>query len=187
MAINKIPNIVFKIRNNGAFEEVTSQELFQNKKAVVFALPGAFTPTCSEQQLPGFENMAQQFYDLGVEDIYCLSVNDSFVMNAWAESQGLKEVHVLPDGSGLWTTYMGMDVAKDNVGFGVRSWRYAMLVNDMDIVNMFIEPGYGDNVMEDPYGESSPEKVYEYLKENGWGKKLELNLEDGVNSKEKLG
>ena len=96
----------------------------------MFSLPGAFTPTCSTFQLPGFEKLYEQFKSFGIDEIYCLSVNDAFVMNAWAKNQDLKNVKVIPDGSGEFTRLMGMLVKKDNLGFGMRSWRYAALVND---------------------------------------------------------
>lgn len=185
--IKFIPQVVFKLRELGEWKETLTQNLFENKKVVVFALPGAFTPTCSSQQLPGYESMAEEFYKEGVDEIYCLSVNDAFVMNAWAEDQKLKNVKLLPDGSAIWTTYMGMDVKKDNLGFGVRSWRYAMLVNNMEIHEMFVEDGFQDNAQDDPYDVSSPDHVLKWLKENGWGKNLELNLQDGAGVEEKLG
>jgi peroxiredoxin len=185
--IQFIPQVVFKLRELGEWKETLTQNLFQNKKVLVFALPGAFTPTCSNQQLPGYESLAEEFYKLGVDEIYCLSVNDAFVMNAWAEDQKLKNVKVLPDGSAIWTTYMGMDVKKDNLGFGVRSWRYAMLVNDMNIHEMFVEEGLKDNASEDPYNVSSPNHVLKWLKENGWGRNIEISLQDGAGVEEKLG
>lgn len=185
--IKFIPQVVFKLRDLGEWKETLTQNLFQNKKVVLFALPGAFTPTCSSQQLPGYESLAEEFYKQGVDEIYCLSVNDAFVMNAWAQDQELKNVKMLPDGSGIWTTYMGMDVKKDNLGFGMRSWRYAMLINDMEIHEMFVEEGRKDNASEDPYNVSSPDHVLKWLRENGWGKNLEINIQDGTSVEEKLG
>ena len=126
---------------------------------VIFALPGAFTPTCSSFQLPGFETQFSQFQEKGIDEIYCLSVNDSFVMNAWFEGQGVENVRPLPDGNGEFTQLIGASVKKANLGFGIRSWRYAMVVNDGVIERMFAEAGYGDNIDTDPYEVSSPENV----------------------------
>ena len=135
----------------------------EGKRVVLFSLPGAFTPTCSTYQLPGFENNFAAFQEHDIDAIYCLSVNDSFVMNKWKEMQGVQNIDVIPDGSGEFTRRMGMLVAKDNLGFGPRSWRYAAIVNDGQIEAWFEEPGIRDNHDEDPYGVSSPETLLEYL------------------------
>jgi peroxiredoxin len=169
-----IVNFPTRVRNDelegpNPFEwrQVSSTFLFGgnklNKRVVIFSLPGAFTPTCSTYQLPGFENNAQAFYDAGIDDIYCVSVNDSFVMNCWAKDQGLENVKVVPDGSGRFTRQMGMLVDKDNLGFGHRSWRYAAVVKNGVVEKWFEEPGREDNHGEDPYGETSPENVLKYL------------------------
>lgn len=172
--INQVPFVVFQTRvrdesvggsNPFTWKQVSTTSLFQGKRVVLFSLPGAFTPTCSTYQLPGFEKNAQAFYDLGIDEIYCISVNDAFVMNAWARQQGLHNVKVIPDGSGHFTRKMGMLVDKDNLGFGFRSWRYAVVVNDGVIEKSFIEPGFCDNAGDDPYGETSPENVLDYLKD----------------------
>ena len=126
------------------------------RRVLLFALPGAFTPTCSTYQLPDFERLYDAFKARGIEAIYCLAVNDAFVMNAWGRQQGLKHVTLIPDGSGAFTRKMGMLVAKDNLGFGMRSWRYAAIVDDGVIEAWFEEPGYADNCETDPYGESAP-------------------------------
>lgn len=146
------------------WETLTTDGVFKHRRVIVFSLPGAFTPTCSTYQLPGFEKQAQAFYDLGIDDIYCMSVNDSFVMNAWARAQDLKNVKVIPDGNADFTREIGMLVNKLNLGFGARSWRYAMIVNNGEIEKMFVEPGKQDQAEDDPYGETSPETVLEYLR-----------------------
>lgn len=172
MLNEKVPNVIFPIRvrdesvegdNPFRWEELHSEDLFAGKRVIVFSLPGAFTPTCSTFQLPDFEKMYDDFKAKGIDDIYCMSVNDSFVMNAWAKDQGLINVKVIPDGSGLFTSGMGMLVAKDNVGFGVRSWRYAMVVNDGVVEKWFEEPGRENNCPDDPYGESSPQNIMSAL------------------------
>ncbi len=149
------------------WEDVQSDELFGSesnpRRVVLFSLPGAFTPTCSTYQLPGFEKNAEAFAAAGIDAIYCLSVNDTFVMNAWARGQELKNVKVVPDGSGEFTEKMGMLVDKDNLGFGKRSWRYAAVIKNGVVEQWFEEPGKSDNHPEDPYGVSSPETVLEYL------------------------
>ncbi len=171
----RVPDVTFHTRvrdesiggdNPYRWQDMTTADYFAGKRVVLFSLPGAFTPTCSTYQLPGYENNADEFRKLGIDEIYCMSVNDSFVMNAWARSQGLKNVKVIPDGSGIFTRMMGMLVDKDNLGFGYRSWRYAAVINDGVVEAWFEEPGREDNHGADPYGESSPETVLAWLKEN---------------------
>ncbi len=165
----KLPEVTFhtRVRDDSIdWEDKTTADYFAGKRVVLFSLPGAFTPTCSTYQLPGFEKGFADFAAQGVDDIYCMSVNDSFVMNKWAENQGLVNVKVIPDGSGEFTRRMGILVRKDNLGFGLRSWRYAAIVNDGVIEAWFEEPGLCDNHGEDPYGVSSPETLLTWLKEN---------------------
>ena len=148
----------------GEWKDVSTKELFGNKKVVIFSLPGAFTPTCSGQQLPTYDEMYSQFKDKGIDDVYCVSVNDAFVMNAWARDLGIKNVKMIPDGDGTFTRSMGMLVNKPKQGFCMRSWRYAAIVNDGTIENMFIEPGQNDfSDDDDPYTVSSPEHVLSKL------------------------
>ena len=167
-----VPEVTFRTRvrdeaiggdNPFRWQDMTTDDYFANKRVVLFSLPGAFTPICSTQQLPGYEERANEIKALGVDEIYCLSVNDSYVMNAWAKAQGLENVKVIPDGSGYFTRAMGMLVQKDPEGFGVRSWRYAMVVNNKEIEAMFVEPGYEDNCPTDPFGASSAESILGYL------------------------
>jgi len=156
---DKIPNVVMPVRADGDWVHLNTHEQFAEKRVIIFALPGAFTPTCSSFQLPGFETMFSQFQEKGIDNIYCLSVNDSFVMNSWFEAQGVQNVRPLPDGNGEFTELMGASVKKANLGFGIRSWRYAMVVNDNVIESIFAEEGFGDNIETDPYEVSSPENV----------------------------
>ena len=171
--IRKIPNIIFKTRvrddslkskNPYRWLDRNSDDYFKNKNVILFALPGAFTPTCSTFQLPNFEKLYHEFIKLGIDDIYCLSVNDAFVMNAWKKDQNLKNVKVIPDGSAEFTKKMGMLVKKDNLGFGARSWRYAALIENKIIKKMWIEEGISDNSTNDNYGISSPENLIKELK-----------------------
>jgi len=148
----------------GQFVYKTSKELFAGKKVIIFSLPGAFTPTCSTYQLPGFEEKYDEFRAQGIDEIYCVSVNDAFVMNEWARQLGIKKVKMLPDGNGDFTRLMGMLVNKSKLGFGLRSHRYAAVLTDSVREKLFVEPGREDNYGSDPYGESSPETVMEYIK-----------------------
>jgi len=172
--MKRVPHVTFRTRvrdesiggpNPYRWQDQTTEDYFAGKNVVVFSLPGAFTPTCSTYQLPDFEKLYSEFKDLGIDEIYCISVNDAFVMNAWARDQKLENVKVIPDGSGTFTRQMGMLVDKDNLGFGYRSWRYAMLVRDKEIVALWPEEGYRDNADTDPYGESSPQAILERIRE----------------------
>ena len=167
-----VPAVIFKTRvrdesiggkNPYRWQDVNSYELFGGKRVLVFSLPGAFTPTCDTYQLPGFENMYHQFRTKSIDEIYCISVNDSFVMNLWAKQQNLRNVKVIPDGNGEFTNKMHMLVDKNNLGFGERSWRYAMIINNGVIEAWFEEPGFKHNAEEDPYGETSPTKIMHWL------------------------
>ena len=167
--MTRVPEVTFHTRiqdptGEYTWQDVTTSDLFSGKRVVVFSLPGAFTPTCSTYQLPGYDEMFPEFEALGIDEIYCISVNDSFVMNAWFKSQGIENVKSIPDGSGEFTYAMGMSVNKANLGFGFRSWRYAMVVDDGEIEQMFEEPGKVGNCPVDPYEVSNPETVLKYLK-----------------------
>lgn len=171
-----VPAVVFKTRvrddsiegpNPFRWEDKTTYDYFAGKRVVLFSLPGAFTPTCSTMQLPGFEQKFAEFKALGIKDIYCVSVNDAFVMNCWAKDQKIKKVKMIPDGSANFTSAMRMDVYKDNLGFGRRSWRYACVVNNGQIEKWFIEGDVvEDNADSDPYGVTSPENILNWLREN---------------------
>lgn len=171
-----VPNVCLKTRvrdesvggdNPFRWQEVMTGDLFGKGRQVVFSLPGAFTPTCSNSQLPGFEALYNEFKAAGVDDIYCVSVNDAFVMYQWGKAQGVENVKLLPDGSGNFTRRMGMLINKDHLGFGFRSWRYAMVIDDGVITQMFVEPGCNDCGEDaDPYGETAPEPILEWVKAN---------------------
>ena len=164
-----IPEVIFKTRvrdensdeeNPYKWENKTTSDYFEGKKNILFSLPGAFTPTCSTFQLPDFEDLHDEFCKNGIQEIFCISVNDAFVMNKWGESQNINKVKLIPDGSGEFTRRMGMLVAKDNLGFGLRSWRYAAVIENKKIINWFEEPGISDNYEDDPYGETSPQNIF---------------------------
>lgn len=160
----QIPNITLRHRINGEFVDVSVHDLFKGKRVVLFGLPGAYTPTCSEKQLPGFESMYIDMISLGIDEVYCTSVNDSFVMGEWFKDQGIRYVKPLPDGNGHLAAMLDMLVTKHNCGFGLRSWRYACIINDLEIEVMNEEEGKIDEREDDPYEVSTPEGIFEYLK-----------------------
>lgn len=169
---DSVPNVTFHTRvrddsikgdNPYKWQDVTSKDLFKGKRVLLFSLPGAYTPTCDTYQLPDFEKLYPEFQKKGVEEIYCMSVNDAFVMNSWGKSQGLKNVKTIGDGSGIFTSGMGMLVSKDNLGFGQRSWRYATDIFDGVIQKAFIEPGFMDNCPDDPYEVTKPQNILDNL------------------------
>ena len=160
---DRLPDISFRTRSLGEWKDVSTDDYFKGKRVILFALPGAFTPTCSNQQLPGYEKLHDVFKQHGIDEVYCLSINDSYVMNAWAANQKLEKVKVIPDGNGDFTDQVDMLVEKTDCGFGMRSWRYAAIINDGTVEVMFEEPGKTDNNDGDPYSVSSPENVLKYL------------------------
>ena len=144
----------------GSWVDKTTDELFKGKKIVMFGLTGAFTPTCSGEQLPKYDEMYYEFKKMKIDDVYCISVNDAFVMNAWARDLGIKNVKMIPDGDGSFTRSLGMLVNKPVQGFGMRSWRYSALINNRDILALFEEPGLNNlGLDDDPYTVSSPETM----------------------------
>ena len=168
----QIPNVVFKTRvrddsisgdNPFRWQDKTSDDYFLGKKVLIFSLPGAFTPTCSTYQLPDYEKLYPEFKKKGIEEIYCIAVNDAYVMNAWGAAQGVENVKLIPDGGGEFTRKMGMLVYKNPEGFGVRSWRYAAIVENKSVSRWFEEPGFRDDANDDPYGVSSPQAVLEAI------------------------
>ena len=136
----QVPEVTFRVRENNEWKDVTTKEIFEGKTVVVFSLPGAFTPTCSSTHLPRYNELAPAFFANGVDEIVCVSVNDTFVMNEWAKDQESQNVRLIPDGNGEFSDQIGMLVDKSDLGFGKRSWRYSMLVKDGVIVKQFIEP-----------------------------------------------
>jgi glutathione-dependent peroxiredoxin len=155
----RVPNVTFHTRQNNQWVDITSDALFAGKTVAVFSLPGAFTPTCSSTHLPGYNELAKVFKANGVDDILCISVNDTFVMNEWAKSQEVGNVTLIPDGNGEFTEGMGMLVDKPELGFGKRSWRYSMLVKDGVIEKMFIEPEEPG----DPFKVSDADTMLRYI------------------------
>lgn len=170
---NPVPQVTFKTRvrdesvggeNPFRWQDLTTDEVFKGKKVVLFALPGAFTPTCSSTHAPGYEAAYDDFKSLGIDEVVCLSVNDAFVMYQWKKNLGIEKVFMLPDGNADFTKGMGMLVKKNNLGFGDRSWRYSMYVEDGIIRKMFVEPEYGDNCPTDPFEVSDAHTMLAYLR-----------------------
>jgi glutaredoxin-like protein len=158
----RVPDVTFRTRENGQWKDITTRELFTGRKVVVFALPGAFTPTCSSAHVPRYQELAPSLRKAGVDEIVCVSVNDAFVMGEWAKDEGAKDIHFVPDGNAEFTGGMGMLVDKRNLGFGQRSWRYSMFVDDGVIKKMFIEPEKDG----DPYEVSDADTMLRYLAPN---------------------
>ena len=168
----KIPQVNFKVRegdvvledgcsfDEGKWVEKTTDDFFKGKRVVLFSLPGAFTPTCTSTQLPGFDENYDKIKSLGIDEVYCCSVNDTFVMNAWSEILKIKNVKVIPDGSGNFTRYMGMLIGKNHKGFGNRSWSYSALINDGVVEILNEDPGFNNfSDDDDPYEVSDPETM----------------------------
>ncbi len=170
--LTTVPDVTFKTRvrdesiggeNPFRWQDISSEDIFAGKKIILFALPGAYTPTCSSKHLPGFVMKYQEFIDQGIDEVYCLSVNDAFVMYQWGLHLSISNVKMLPDGNGDFSRALGMLVKKENVGFGSRSWRYAMLVDNKQISKIFSEPGQMDNCPDDPFSVSSAETMLAFL------------------------
>lgn len=174
MINRRLPDVTFKTRvhdtsiegpNPYRWQDRTTADLFGGKRVVVFSLPGAYTPTCSNKQCPSFDLAYKEILGLGVDEVYCISVNDAFVMFQWGKSLGLKNIKLIPDGSGTFTRRMGMLINKEHLGFGYRSWRYAMVAKDGVVEKWFEEPGINDaGVDTDPYEQTDPETMITYLK-----------------------
>ena len=172
----KIPSLTFRTRIGddeslgggcaigGEWKDVTTDDLFKDKKIVLFSLPGAYTPTCSSQQVPGYEENYDELIKY-VDEVYCISVNDSFVMNAWFRDQNISKVKPIGDGEGKFTEGMDMLVNKPKQGFGMRSWRYSALIDSGEVVKMFIEEGKNDGSNDgDPFEVSDADTMLSYLK-----------------------
>ena len=172
-----IPKVTFKTRINdnetigggcaigGEWIDVTTDDIFKNKKVIIFSLPGAYTPTCSSQHLPGYETKYDELKKY-VDEVYCVSVNDSFVMNAWAKDQGIEKVKMIPDGNGEFTEGMDMLVNKEHLGFGKRSWRYSAFIDNGEVIKMFVEPGKNNTGSDqDPFEASYVDTMLKYLQD----------------------
>eukprot|EP00612_Vaucheria_litorea_P000079 CAMPEP_0171453856 /NCGR_PEP_ID=MMETSP0945-20130129/1390_1 /TAXON_ID=109269 /ORGANISM="Vaucheria litorea, Strain CCMP2940" /LENGTH=186 /DNA_ID=CAMNT_0011978793 /DNA_START=105 /DNA_END=661 /DNA_ORIENTATION=+ len=155
----KVPEVTLHARKGGDWHQINTGSYFAKGKTVVFSLPGAFTPTCSTSHLPRYEQLAPAFKAAGVEKIACVSVNDGFVMESWGKDQHVNKVELLPDGNGEFTEQMGMLCDKSAIGFGPRSWRYSMLVEDGVVKKVFSEP----NKEGDPYEVSDADTMLKFV------------------------
>ena len=155
----QVPQVTFRTRQDGKWVNVTTDQLFKGRNVIVFALPGAYTPTCSTTHLPRYNELAPVFSKQGIDDIVCLSVNDAFVMSEWQKDQNAPNVTLIPDGNGEFTAGMGQLVDKGDLGFGKRSWRYSMLVRDGVVEKMFVEP----NKAGDPFEVSDAATMLAYV------------------------
>jgi thioredoxin-dependent peroxiredoxin len=169
----QVPDVVFKTRvrdesvegpNPYKWQDTNTKDIFAGKRVVVFSLPGAFTPTCSTSHLPGYDAAYDEIKSLGIDEVYCVSVNDAFVMFQWGKNMEVKNVKLLPDGNGEFSRKIGMLVEKSNLGFGMRSWRYSMVVNDAKVEKVFVEAGFSDNCETDPFEVSDVNTMLAYLK-----------------------
>ncbi len=170
----QLPDIVFKTRvrdesiggpNPFRWQDMSTADFFKGKRVAVFSLPGAFTPTCSSKQCPSYDLAFDEMKKLGIDEVYCISVNDAFAMFQWAKNLNVKNVKMIPDGSGHFTRRMGMLINKEHLGFGYRSWRYSMVVNDGVVEKWFQEPGINDVGSDsDPYEVTDPDTMIAYLK-----------------------
>ncbi|MBF0803474.1 MULTISPECIES: glutathione peroxidase [Neisseria] len=166
-----VPGVVFHTRTGDSWRDVSTDDLFKGKKVVVFSLPGAFTPTCSSTHLPRYNELADEFKARGIDSILCISVNDTFVMNAWLADQKAENITVVPDGNGEFTKGMGMLVSHEDAGFGNRSWRYSMLVDNGKIEKMFIEPEKED----DPFEVSDADTMLKFI-DPGWKQQESVSI-----------
>lgn len=157
-----VPSVTFRTRQAHDWVDVSSDELFKGKTVIVFSLPGAFTPTCSSTHVPRYNQLADTFKQHGVDEIVCMSVNDTFVMNEWKVDQEAENITFIPDGNGDFTDGMGLLVDKNDLGFGKRSWRYSMLVKDGVVEKMFIEP----NKPGDPFEVSDADTMLNHIAPN---------------------
>jgi len=159
----EVPNVNLMTNTDDGMVALNTKEQFAGQRVILFALPGAFTPTCSTKQLPGFEALYSQFVEKGIDAIYCLSVNDTFAMNSWFKELDIQNVRPLADGNGEFTHKIGAECKKANLGFGYRSWRYALVLNDGKVEHMFLEEGFADNIETDPFEVSSAEYVLDSI------------------------
>jgi glutaredoxin-like protein len=155
----RIPQVTFRTRQDGQWKDISTDRIFNGRNVIVFALPGAYTPTCSSTHLPRYNELAPKFKQLGIDEVVCLSVNDAFVMSEWQKDQNAPNVTFIPDGNGEFSEKMGLLVDKTDLGFGKRSWRYSMLVRDGTIEKMFIEPEKEG----DPFEVSDADTMLRYI------------------------
>jgi peroxiredoxin len=138
---DRLPEGTFRVMKDGKPADMTVSELTKGKKVALFAVPGAFTPTCSARHLPGYKDKAAELRAKGVDAIACLSVNDVFVMNAWGKDQQVGDMIMLADGNGTYTKSLGLEMDGSGFGMGTRSKRYSMIVEDGVVKQLNVEAG----------------------------------------------
>ena len=140
---DRLPQATFKVPTDDGPATRSTDDLFAGRRVALFAVPGAFTPTCSSTHLPGYEEHYASIKACGVDEIYCLSVNDAFVMSAWGKSQNAEELIMLADGNGVFTKAVGLELDATGFGMGIRSKRFAMIVDKGVVTHLAVEPAGG--------------------------------------------
>ncbi len=153
---DKIPDVTLKVMGEKGPVDITTGDIFNGKKVVMFAVPGAFTPGCSMAHLPGYVVNADKIKEKGVDSIVCMAVNDAFVMDAWGKAQNAEELLMLADGNGELTAAMGLEMDGSGFGLGQRSKRFALIAEDGVVSFLAVEPAGGVDV-------SAAEKILEQL------------------------
>ena len=172
MLLNRLPEITFHTRVRDAsipgdnpfrWQDKTTTEIFAGKRSILFSLPAAFSPTCTDHHVPRYEDLADQFKALGIDQIVCVAVNDAFVMFQWGKKVGVNQIYLLPDGNAEFTRRMGMLIDRSAFGMGMRSWRYSLLLNGVEIERAFVEQGIDAPNPEDPLKVSDADTMMKHL------------------------
>lgn len=172
MLLDYLPQVTFRTRirdesipgsNPFRWQDRSTKDIFDGKRSVLFSLPAAFSPNCSDHHFPRYEELAPEFLRLGIDQIICVAVNDAFVMFQWGKRVGARQVMLLPDGNGEFTRRMGMLVDRSEFGMGYRSWRYSLVVDHLRIEQAFVEQGIADHAPDDPLEVSDADTMLAYL------------------------
>jgi peroxiredoxin len=172
MLISRLPEITFHTRvrdtsipgdNPFRWQDKTTKEIFGGRRSILFSLPAAFSPTCTDRHVPRYEELADQFNAYGIDQIICVAVNDAFVMFQWGKKIRTNQVLLLPDGNAEFTRRMGMLVDRSVFGMGMRSWRYSLLLNGLEIETAFVEEGIDSQIPEDPLKVSDADTMLAHL------------------------
>ena len=172
MLLDQLPNVTFRTRirdetipgsNPFRWQDRSTKDIFGDKRSVLFSLPAAFSPTCSDHHFPRYEELVPEFLRMGIDQIVCVAVNDAFVMFQWGMRVGVSQAILLPDGNGEFTRRMGMLVDRSEFGMGFRSWRYSLVVDNLRIEKAFVEQGIADHAPSDPLEVSDADTMLAYL------------------------
>jgi len=173
MLVDVLPDVIFHTRvrddsipgdNPFRWQDRSTADLFAGRRSILFSLPAAFSPTCSDHHVPRYEELSETFLSLGINQIVCVAVNDAFVMFQWGKKVGVKNLFLLPDGNGVFTRHMGMLIDRSEFGMGMRSWRYSLLLDGLRIEKAFVEKGLTDHAPTDPLEVSDADTMLAYLK-----------------------